>query len=81
MSFTVRGLPPDLPKQTPMEVRFHYEENGRLRISVDVAGAEVHLKQDISRENSLSQGELDQWRRQISGLEPVHTRTLPRPVS
>ena len=31
---SVRNLPPDLPAQTPIEVRFRYEENGRLTVNV-----------------------------------------------
>ena len=34
----VRNLPPDLPAQTPIEVRFKYEENGRLTVVVAVQG-------------------------------------------
>ena len=34
----VRDLPADLPAQTPIDVRFAYQENGRLTVHVSVAG-------------------------------------------
>jgi molecular chaperone DnaK len=73
---SVRNLPPDLPVQTPIEVRFRYEENGLLAVTVKVEGTDKHLKHEITRENTLSAEELDAWRKYISGLghadEPAH---------
>lgn len=63
---TVRELPPNLPAQTPVEVRFRYEENGRLTVLVVCAGKE--LRHEIHRENSLTQEQLDSWRQFVSGL-------------
>jgi molecular chaperone DnaK len=71
----VRNLPPDLPAQTPIEVRFHYEENGRLAIQVRVQGTERTLQHELVREHSLTQEQLDSWRQFISGLPPE-----PRPA-
>ena len=34
----VKDLPDDLPAGTPIEVRFSYEENGRLSVAVNVEG-------------------------------------------
>lgn len=65
---SVRGLPPNLPAQTPLEVRFHYAANGRITISVVVPGYEQPFQQEISRERGLSREQLDQWRARISGL-------------
>ena len=65
---SIRGLPPHLPAQTPLEIRFHYAENGRLTISVLVPGQDQPLRQEITREQGLSREELDQWRLRISGL-------------
>lgn len=74
---SVRNLPPDLPAQTPIEVRFRYEENGRLTVTVEVQGTGKQLKHEITRENSLTQDQLDSWRKYICGLapaaEPEHT--------
>lgn len=66
----VRNLPGELPAQTPIEVRFKYEENGRLVVVVAVEGTGAVLKHEMTRENSLTQEQLDAWRRYISGMEP-----------
>jgi molecular chaperone DnaK len=63
----VRDLPMELPAQTPIEVRFAYKENGRLTVHVSVANTHRELKHEISRENSLTQQQLDAWRLYITG--------------
>jgi molecular chaperone DnaK len=68
---SVRYLPADLPAQTPIEVRFRYEENGRLTVNVRVEGTTKQLEHEITRENSLTQDQLDSWRKYVSGLEPA----------
>ncbi|MDA1053138.1 MAG: Hsp70 family protein [Planctomycetota bacterium] len=65
---SVRNLPKDLPAGTPIEVRFQYEENGRLRIAVNVAGVDNQATHEISRENNLTQKDLNAWRERVSGL-------------
>ena len=74
---SVRDLPPDLPAQTPIEVRFRYEENGRLTVTVQVEGTQMNLQHEITRDNSLTQEQLDSWRQYVCGLgpakEPEHT--------
>src|SRR6185436_15874926 len=77
---SVRHLPPDLPMQTPIEVRFRYEENGRLTVSVRVEGSTKQLQHEITRENSLTQDQLDSWRKYVSGLAPV-AQQRPKPIS
>jgi molecular chaperone DnaK (HSP70) len=67
---TVRKLPDDLPAQTPIEVRFQYEENGRLAVMVGIAGADTLLHHELTRENSLSQEQLNGWRQYISQVPP-----------
>ncbi len=62
---SVRQLPPNLPTQTPIEVRFRYADNGRLTVIVNCAGKE--LSHEIQRDNSLTQEQLDSWRQYISG--------------
>jgi molecular chaperone DnaK len=66
----VRDLPGDLPPQTPIEVRFKYEENGRLMVVVKVEGTDAVLTHEIVRDNSLTREQLDSWRRYICGLDP-----------
>ena len=67
---SVRDLPADLPAKTPIQVRFQYEENGRLTVVVKVANSGNKLKHEITRENSLSREQLDSWREYICGLPP-----------
>lgn len=73
---TIHGLPPNLPERTPVDVRFCYAENGRLTLTVHVAGASQPIRQDIHRENALDSLELDDWRQRICGL-PVRDSGLP----
>jgi len=67
---SVSDLPPGLPAKSPIEVRFRYEENGRLTVKVRVAGARKALAHEITRENTLSRQQLDEWRKFVSGLGP-----------
>jgi len=64
-------LPANLPGKTPIEVRFRYEENGRLTCQVRVEGADNQLEHEITRENSMTQSQRDSWRKHISGLDPA----------
>ncbi|ADB16756.1 2-alkenal reductase [Pirellula staleyi DSM 6068] len=75
---SVRNLPTNLPAQSPIEVRFRYEENGRLTVTVQVEGSEGALSHEINRENSLTRDQLDSWRKYISGLGPI---TPPAPAN
>jgi molecular chaperone DnaK len=65
---SVRPLPRNLPAQTPIEVRFSYGEDGRLTVLVMVAGTDITLRHEITRENSLTPDQLDSWREYISGV-------------
>jgi molecular chaperone DnaK len=65
---TIRHLPPNLEPGTPIEVRFRYEENGRLGIQVVVGDTGKKLEHEITRENSLTQEQLDSWRAYITGV-------------
>ncbi len=80
---SVRELPDGLPTQTPIEVRFKYEENGRLTVNVQVEGTKKQLQHELQRENSMTQEQLDIWRKEISGLDPapqLKPTELPRPA-
>lgn len=59
----VRDLPPGLPAKTPVHVQFHYGEDGRLSVRVKVLDKE--LKQEITRENSLTEIQLESWKKRI----------------
>ncbi len=67
---TVRDLPPALPARTPIEVRFKYQENGRLTAIVNVANTDKKLSHEIQRDNSMTREQLDSWRNYICGLPP-----------
>lgn len=76
---SVRDLPPKLPAKTPIEVRFKYQENGRLTVVVRVEGTDSNLKHDITRENSMTLDQLNSWRQYICGL-PAPEK-LEKPVA
>ena len=67
----IPDLPPDLPKNTAIEVRFRYRTNGRLTVMVSVAGSETELRHEIARDNSLTQDQLNLWREFVSGVAPA----------
>ncbi len=62
-----RNLPVDLPAQTPIEVRFSYQDNGRLTVSVNVSGTRGELQHEITRDNTMSRQQLDAWRLFVTG--------------
>ena len=62
-----RDLPDNMAIHTPIEVRFCYLENGRLTITVVVEGQE--MLHELTRENSLSQEQLDSWQDYIAAVE------------
>ena len=68
---SVRHLPPDLPAQYPVEVRFHYQPNGRLKVRVTLPGTDHQMATEIIRENSLSKEHMDGWRQYICGRPPT----------
>lgn len=60
---SIWDLPEELPVGTPIEVRFAYKENGRLRIKVTIGGSkERAFRYEVERPNSLTQEQLDSWR-------------------
>jgi len=63
----VRNLPRDLPAQTPIEVVFQYQDNGRMVVHVSVANTGVGLQHELTRDNSLTQEQLVAWREYITG--------------
>lgn len=71
----VRDLPPGLPAQTPIEVSFAYQDNGRLNVRVAVGGHE--LEHEITRENSMTPEQLDAWRLFIGGQSLADSQLAP----
>ena len=70
----VHDLPPHLPEQSPVDVFFHYEPNGRLKVRVTLPATDREVETEIVRENSLSKEHLDGWRRYICEMEPTEHR-------
>lgn len=63
---TVRNLPEDLPAGTPVEIRFQYQENGLLRIRVNVGGVKDKVTYEITRAHNLTESELEQWQQRVT---------------
>jgi molecular chaperone DnaK len=70
-----RDLPNELPAQTPIEVRFSYQENGRLVVNVNVAGSKRELRHEITRDNTLTLPQLDAWRVFVTGQTELQVTT------
>lgn len=68
---SVRRLPSNLPEQSPVDVFFHYQTNGRLKVRVTVPNTDTKVETEFARENSLSKEHLDGWRKYITGLDPT----------
>jgi molecular chaperone DnaK len=67
---TVAPLPKGLPAQSPVEIRFHYKPDGRLRVRVHVPNMSDATDAVFTRASGLSQEHLAGWRRFICSLEP-----------
>jgi molecular chaperone DnaK len=72
-----RDLPAELPAQTPIEVRFSYQENGRLTVNVLVAGSRHELRHEITRDNTMNQQQLDAWRLFVTGHQGEGSQITP----
>jgi molecular chaperone DnaK len=64
----VRDLPSGLPRHTPVDVCFQYEENGRLTVSVTLPRAAKEVQHQLTRANSLGVDELNHWRQVVAGV-------------
>lgn len=57
----IRDLPPSLPGGWPVEVRYSYQENGRLQVSAKLVGHGARVTAEFIRDNSLSDDDLLLW--------------------
>ena len=62
------------PPGTPVEVLFHYQPNGRLKVRVAIPGTDRQVATEIVRENSLCKEHMDRWRQRICGQPPTDYR-------
>lgn len=61
----VRGLPPNLPAKTPVNVKFKYMANGRLQVSAEVPSVGKRVGLDIERSSGLTDEEVSKWAERI----------------
>ncbi|HVC94320.1 MAG TPA: Hsp70 family protein [Pirellulales bacterium] len=57
----IRGLPPNLPAGWPIEVRYSYQENGRLQVAAKLLGHGTRVTAEFIRDNTLSDDDLLLW--------------------
>ncbi|HWB11065.1 MAG TPA: Hsp70 family protein [Pirellulales bacterium] len=57
----IHDLPPNLPAGWPVEVRYTYQENGRLQVAAKLIGHEGMVATEFVRNNSLSEDDLMLW--------------------
>ncbi|MGH7136887.1 MAG: Hsp70 family protein [Pirellulales bacterium] len=57
----IRDLPPNLPAGWPVDVRYSYQENGRLKVSAKLVGHGARVTAEFIRDNSLSDDDLLLW--------------------
>lgn len=67
--FIISGLPSGLPAGSPIEVRYHVDENGRLNIEARDLIANRHVRAVIERSRGLSEEQIAGWTRWIAALE------------
>ena len=57
--------------QTPIDVLFHYQPNGQLKVKVSIPNTRGQGGGRVRRETTFPKEHLDGWRRYISGAEPT----------
>ncbi|HVC98800.1 MAG TPA: Hsp70 family protein [Pirellulales bacterium] len=57
----IRDLPPNLPAGRPVEVRYAYQENGRLQVAAKLLGHSNRVIAEFIRDNSLDDDDLLLW--------------------
>ena len=75
----VRDLPPDLPKQTPVEVIFNYMQDGRLQIVAQLPSIGKKAALTIERGSGLTEEELQLWKQRIEDGILQSTEEIPQP--
>lgn len=61
----VRDLPAGLPKATPVDVVFHYKQDGRLQILAQLPSIERRAKLTIERGSGLSEELMTWWKKRL----------------
>jgi len=69
---TVRGLPPNLPAGTPVEVEFRYATDGRLAVKACIPELKIQANLDIERAAGMSEDTMQQWNQRLhNGQGPL----------
>ena len=77
----VSGLPAGLPADTPVEVTFQYESNGRLAIGAKVPSVDKQAQLEIERATGLASDEIEYWSSRInSGFGLQDADSVPPPA-
>ena len=77
----VSGLPAGLPADTPVEVTFQYESNGRLAIGANVPSVDKQAQLEIERATGLASDEIEYWSSRInSGFGLQDADSVPPPA-
>ncbi|HEV3003680.1 MAG TPA: Hsp70 family protein, partial [Pirellulales bacterium] len=63
----IRDLPPNLPAGWPVEVRYAYQENGRLQVAARLVGHGAQVTTEFVRDNSLDDDDLMLWAECLAG--------------
>ena len=63
----VRELPPGLPRDTPIEVQYHYAANGRLSVIARVPSVRYSAHVEIERDQMPDTDSLDVWHARLIG--------------
>lgn len=61
----VRDLPPGLPAETPVEVTFRYEQNGRLTVKARLPGLNKEAASVVERTSGMTPDTLRDWNRRL----------------
>ncbi len=75
----VRGLPPGLPKGTPVEVEYAYHANGRISVLARVPSVRYSQSVEIQREAAQNLCDLNVWRARLCGQPEPSARQSAAP--
>ena len=67
----IRPLPTNLPAGSPVQVEFHYDASGRLKVMVEIPATGQRAQQEIQRASGLTKAHLDKWRQWLDGTWPA----------
>jgi molecular chaperone DnaK len=62
---SLTGLPPGLPRGTPVDVTFEYAANGRVKIRATLPTTGHALTQTLKRDTGLAEADVSRWRTEL----------------